>query len=104
MRNRILLFTTSIFLINGCGLLPYKSEFDCRGKPSGHCGSLSDNIKEAYEIAGLTSSNNCVDCDIEYEINEITYSPKIVHRKYYKKHKKRQTKRRKKKVCKYVYY
>jgi len=104
MNSKFLLLGISTFIINGCGLLPYKSEFDCAGKPSGHCGSLSDNIKEAYEIAGLTSSSKCTDGDIEYEINEITYSPNVSHRKYYKKQRKRRTKRRKKKVCKYVYY
>ena len=111
MKNSFFLLLIGAFTFSGCtGLLPYKTEFDCAKAPGGHCGSLSGNIKEAYEIAGLTSSSDCGEGNVSYEINEVTFeikktSPRKRYKRHYKKKKKhRKPKRRKKKVCKYVYY
>ena len=73
--SKMLLIGILIISFNGCSqVLPYKTSFDCNAEPKGHCGSLTENIKKAYSLAGITASNsndNSVN-NISYEINNIT--------------------------------
>jgi len=56
--------------------LPYKTEFDCSAPAGGHCGSLTQNIREAYALAGIGDVPNTQKHDINYEINKITLDRK----------------------------
>ena len=73
--TKILLMSSLIVGFNGCSqMMPYKTSFDCNAEPTGHCGSLTENIKKAYSFAGLTGSiSNENTCNsISYEINNVT--------------------------------
>ena len=101
---RYVLLLAAALLFGGCSqLLPYKTEFDCKKAPGGHCGSLTGNIKEAYDLAGITGHDTVEPKSINYDIKQVTLeiNETVIVKKYYKKKRK---KRRRKKVCKYVYY
>jgi len=72
MKSKILFLIVSSFLSMGCSqIMPYKTTFDCNKKPTGNCGSLTDNIREAYSLAGVSKDEQLKMPTVNYRINQV---------------------------------